>query len=89
MKEFYRQKQGETRKLLAEEKKGLFQEGCLPQRCSYQTDYLSFLGGMKRARMTDYLIAADQNIPDLPIKITFLEKVETAIRSGIKSRFAL
>lgn len=43
----------------------------------------------EKAHVTDYLIATDQEIPDLAIKITFLEKVETAIRSGIRSRFAL
>ena len=37
--------------------------------------------------MTDYLVGAENKIPDWPIKITFLGKVETAIRSGIKSRF--
>ena len=29
----------------------------------------------------------DQNIPDWPVKVTFLGKVETAIRPIIKSRF--
>ena len=33
--------------------------------------------------MTDYFIGTDQKIPDWLIKIIFLEKVKTAIRSGI------
>lgn len=39
--------------------------------------------------MTDYLIGVDQKIPDWLIKITFLIKVETAVRSSIKSRFGI
>ena len=34
-------------------------------------------------------LVLDQNILDWPIKITFLGKVETAIRPGIKSRFGI
>lgn len=37
--------------------------------------------------MTDDLIGADQKILDWLIKITFLVKVETAVKSGNKSRF--
>ena len=33
------------------------------------------------------ILVLDQNIPDWPIKVTFLGKVETAIRPIIKSRF--
>ena len=43
-------------------------------------------GGARRARKTDDLIGADQKIPDWLIKIKFLGKVETSIRSGIKSK---
>ena len=43
--------------------------------------------GTERDHMTDYLIGEDRKIPAWLIKITFLGKVETAIRSGIKSRF--
>ena len=39
--------------------------------------------------LTDFLIGADQKIPNWLIKITFLEEVETAIRSGIKSSFGI
>lgn len=39
--------------------------------------------------MTDYLFGTDQKIPDPLIKIAFLEKVETAIMSAIKSRFSI
>lgn len=39
-------------------------------------------------RAYDHLVGSDQEISDWPIKITFLEKVETTFRSGIiKSRF--
>lgn len=34
-----------------------------------------------------YEVVTDQKIPDRPIKITFPEKAETAVRSDIKSRF--
>lgn len=48
----------------------------------------SFLGGGRHAcpsPTTDYLIDADQKIPDWPITITFLGKVKTTVRSGSKS----
>lgn len=38
---------------------------------------------------SDYLIDVDQKIPDWLIEIMLLKEVETAIRSGIKSRFAI
>ena len=38
--------------------------------------------------MADYLISADQEIPDWPVKTTFLGEVVTAIRLAIKSWFA-
>lgn len=41
----------------------------------------------ERIHVTDYLIGVDEQIPDLLIKITFLVKVKTAVRLGIKSRF--
>ena len=39
--------------------------------------------------MTYYLIGADQKILNWLIKITFLVKVETAVKLGIKSRFGI
>ena len=39
--------------------------------------------------MTDYLLGADQKIPDWLIRVTFLGKVETASKSSIKSRFGI
>lgn len=39
--------------------------------------------------MTNDLIGADQEIPDWLIKTTFLVKVRTAMKSGIKSRFGI
>ena len=44
---------------------------------------------MESTHMRDYLIGADQKIPDGLIKITFLEKVETAAKSGIKCKFGI
>ena len=45
--------------------------------------YLFFLWGLERAQGTDDdLTGADQNIPEQRIKIAFLRKVETAIRSN-------
>lgn len=44
---------------------------------------------MERALVTDYLIDVDRKIPDLLIKIMFLEKIKTAVKSGIKSRFGI
>lgn len=41
----------------------------------------------ERIHVTDYLIGVDQQIPDSLIEITFLVKVKTAVRLGIKSRF--
>lgn len=42
---------------------------------------------MDRTHVTDYFLGTDQKIPDWLIKITFLGKVETAIKLDIKSRF--
>ena len=39
--------------------------------------------------LTDFLIGADQKIPNWLITITFLGEAKTAIRSGIKSRFGI
>ena len=36
---------------------------------------------IKKAHLTDYLIGVDQKIPDWLIKMTFLDKIETVIRS--------
>lgn len=38
--------------------------------------------------MTDYLLGADQAIPDLLLKITFLVKIETTVKLGIKPGLA-
>lgn len=43
---------------------------------------------MQRAHVTDYLVGADQNIPDWLIDF-FPVEVETAGRSGAKSRFGM
>lgn len=39
--------------------------------------------------MTDYLLGLDQKVPGWLIKIKLLEEVETAIRSGVTSRFGI
>lgn len=39
--------------------------------------------------MTDYLAGADQKIPNLLIKITFLVMVETPVKLGLKSMLGL
>lgn len=39
---------------------------------------------MERSHTTDYLTGADQEIPNWPIKITFLGKDKIATRSDIK-----
>ena len=39
--------------------------------------------------MADDLIGADQKTPDWLIKITFLLKIQTAIRLGIKSKICI
>ena len=44
---------------------------------------------MDKTCMTDHLISADQNIPDWLIKMTFLEKMEAAIRASINVVFSL
>lgn len=55
----------------------------------YDVDFFFFLWRMERAPGTDYLMGADQKIPDLLIKITFLGKVETVGKSDFKSRFGI
>ena len=82
MESFYRKESG-ARKLSAKENKGLFQERSLSLRkspgglmrgiipCSFGED------GMNRTPKTNNLSNADQ-------KTTFLGKVETIIRLGIK-----
>lgn len=42
---------------------------------------------MEKVHVTDYLIDADQKIPDWLVNTTFLGEVEIAIRLGIKPRF--
>ena len=50
-------------------------------------DYLFFCGAWRRPLWQISFLVLDQKIPDWSIKMTFLVEVETAIRSGIKSRF--
>lgn len=47
----------------------------------------SSFGRWKWVYVADYLTGADQNIPDCPVKIILLEKIETVIMLGIKSWF--
>ena len=49
----------------------------------------SFYRGWKGPFGQITLLALDQKIPDWLMKITFLGEVQTAIRSGIKSRFGV
>lgn len=56
---------------------------------SYKADGFHFLWGTERAHMTDYLIETDWEILDWHSKISFLEKAETAVRSGVKPRFSV
>ena len=44
---------------------------------------------MEKTCMRDHLISADQNIPDWLIKMTFLEKMEAAVRANIHVVFSL
>lgn len=44
------------------------------------------VGGYRVSVWQITLVGLDRKIPDCLIKMTFLVKVETAIRSGIKSR---
>ena len=46
-------------------------------------------GRMKKGCVTDYFILADNKVPYWLIKITFVVKVVTAVRLGIKSRFGI
>lgn len=39
--------------------------------------------------MTDYLLDADQKIPNWLIKVTFMTKIKTVSKSGIKSRYGI
>lgn len=39
--------------------------------------------------MTDYLLDADQKIPNWLIKIAFMTKIKTVSKSGIKSRYGM
>ena len=59
----------------------------------YHADCLFFpwwaRGGIERVHVTDYLTDADQKIPEWLIKITFLVKVETTIRLGVKTKFGI
>lgn len=47
----------------------------------------SSFGEWKRVYVANYLISADQKILDWLLKTTFLEKVESRIRLGIKPWF--
>lgn len=46
-------------------------------------------GRMKKGRVTDHFILADHKVPYWLIKITFVVKVVTAVRLGIKSRLGI
>ena len=78
--------QRQDKEVINEEKKDCFRWGHLlfRDKGSIKGDYLIFLWGKKRAYLADYLIGADQNIPDWLVKIIFLGKAETVIRLGIK-----
>ena len=39
---------------------------------------------MERAHITDYLVVADQKIPDQPVKTTFLKEVKIEVKLGIE-----
>lgn len=52
-----------------------------------RADSFIFLWGMERVYVADHLITADRNILDWPVKTTFLEKVESKIKLGIKLWF--
>lgn len=43
--------------------------------------------GTEWASVTEYIIGADQKIPEWFARITFLGKVKIAMKSGITSRF--
>lgn len=64
-------------------------EGFYRQRGKERKGYLIFLWGMERADVAGYLylIYVDQKIPDWPVKIAFLGKVEIATRLDIKRCF--
>ena len=97
MGEFYRQEEGGERKLLANEKKVLFQAQLsvisLGSKGKVYVQITSsfFDWGLevvvKRAQVTDHLIGADWKIPNWLIKNTFLGKAEATISLGIKSKF--
>jgi len=52
--------------------------------CRQRADYHIFLWGMESAYVADYLIGADQKIPNGLVKATFLREVVTVVRLGIK-----
>lgn len=52
--------------------------------CRQRADDHIFLWGMESAYVADYLIGADQQIPNCLVKATFLREVVTVIRLGIK-----
>ena len=90
MEGFYRQTLGGTRKLLVEEKKELFQARLSPFRGrqgSYQADCLSLLWGWT-GHIWWQTISSTQ-ARKFPTEITFLDKVETALRSGSKLKFSV
>lgn len=57
------------------------------RRAKENVAHLIFRGGIGRASKENYLITADRAIPDSPVKITFLGKVETSVKLGVKSWF--
>lgn len=92
MEGFYRKKSG-ARKLLAKGKKGLSRASTSSLWGEENAKVLSckflLLCEMERLHVPDYLIGTDQKIPDWLIKIAFLGKLKTAVRSGIESRFGI
>lgn len=45
--------------------------------------------GTEWASATEHIIGADQKIPEWFIRITFLGRVKTTVKSGVKSRFVI
>ena len=87
MEGFYRQKEGQEgickgkEKIISGQNVFFWEQGPTGVFVM-QTTSSSFGGGMEKAPVTDYLIGADQKIPDWLTKITFWGKVKIAIKSG-------
>ena len=88
-------KKGGARELLAKEKKGLFLGQGIFFGWRRKGKGKGFIMQMAllplegRGGPGDYLIGATKKIPNWLVKITFLVKAETAIWSGIKSKFGI